>query len=234
MADPDILQLERTKSVKFRPWIGEGYGKGNELGLPARLLILGESHYKWEGMPKLLKKNTEAVVQNYLDLDKGWGGVFFTKVVHTILGPDTAIEQKKPFFHSIAFYNFVQRLVDGPRKSPTPEMWEKAAAPFRATLECLRPTHIVALGKRNWHNMPSNYGFWAESSEELISWLGLQRFPTPNWRPEEYLGFYRHSKGQSIVLAIYHPSWTRFQPSTWHPWAKRFLKFESSPSTHSG
>ena len=47
MADPDIRQLERTKSVRFRPWIGEDYGKGNELGLPARLLILGESHYNW-------------------------------------------------------------------------------------------------------------------------------------------------------------------------------------------
>ena len=228
MANPDIPQLERTKSVRFRPWIGEGYGKGNELGLPARLLILGESHYKWEGMPKLLKKNTEAVVQNYLDLDKGWGGRFFTKVVRTILGPDTAIEQKHPFFNSIAFCNYVQRIVgEGPRISPTPEMWKEAPAPFRATLECLRPTHIVALGTtRLWPNMPGDDGFWMDPPEALVSWL--QRHGDGSWRPKKNLGCYRHSEGASIVLAIHHPSSRGFQPGAWNPAVKRFLKYDGS------
>ena len=34
---------------KFRPWTGEGYSEVNDFGLPANLLIVGESHY---GNPK--------------------------------------------------------------------------------------------------------------------------------------------------------------------------------------
>ena len=222
MADPDIPQLERTKSVRFRPWIGEGYGKGNELGLPARLLILGESHYKWERMPKP-QENTVTVVQNYLD--KGWGP-FFTRVVHTIFKPVTGVEERKGFFNSIAFCNYVQRILESRDERPTQEMWEEAAAPFRATLECLRPTHIVALGMRNWHNMPGDDGFWMDPPEALVSWL--QRHGDGSWRPKKNLGCYRHSEGASIVLAIHHPRSRGFQPGAWNPAVKRFLKYDGS------
>ncbi len=215
--------LKTRRQPRFRPWKGEGYGERNNLGLPARLLILGESHYGKEsdGWDSEL---TKAVVQDYIE-----GGVypFFTKVFHTVLGPDTPA-QRSLFFDSIAFYNYVQRSVgDASDIPPTKEMWEEAAAPFRATLECLRPTHIVACGMRLWDNMPYDEDLWASPPEALIDCLGSEKTPT-TWPPKSLLGRYRHSEGEGVVLAIHHPSWKRYQPSAWHPVVKRFLRYDGS------
>ena len=215
-----------SRQPRFCPWKGEGYGKANELGLPARLLILGKSHWGKESKG-WGNEFTQTVVRDYLE---NGGYAFFTKVVHTVLGPDT-VERKDQFFNSIAFYNFVQRSVgDASDIPPTKEMWEEAAAPFRATLEFLRPTHIVACGMRLWDNMPGNDDCWTPPPEALIRWIGSRKFPTAR-RPEDILGCYRHSEGKSIVLAIQSPSWRWYKSRSWHPVVKRFLKYDGSRKT---
>lgn len=221
--------LKTRRQPRFRPWKGDGYGERNNLGLPARLLILGESHYEKESDGWGCEL-TKAVVQDYLE-----GGVhpFFTKVFHTVLGRNTAVKRSQ-FFDSIAFCNYVQRSVgEAHHVRPIDEMWDEAAAPFRATLECLRPTHIVACGMRLWDNMPYNEDFWAEPLEKLVncvSSLGYKKFPTA--RPSKsLLGRYRYSEGESVVLAIHHPSWKGYQPHAWHPVVKRFLSYEGSRNT---
>ena len=219
---------------KFRPWKGEGYGEANDLGLPENLLILGESHYNdltgedredwrgyWDGQP------TQGVVAEYC---RKRNRPLFTKIFHTILGPDTdpsTQQSRSDFFNSVAFCNYVQECVgDAHHRRPSQQMWEEAAAPFRATLECLRPTHIVACGMRLWRNMPYNDDFWTPPSETLIDWLDSVELPTLR-RPKRILGCYRHSQGQSAVLAIHHPSWKRYQPSRWHPVVERFLEYSA-------
>jgi len=103
-------------------------------------------------------------------------------------------------------------------------MWDEAAAPFRTTLESLRPTHILACGMRLWDNMPGAEEVCSPPPESLVRWFDPIDFPT-RWPPESLLGYYRHSEGQSVVLAIHHPSWKRYQPSAWHPVVKRFLEY---------
>ena len=44
-----VRWLMARRQPKFQPWKGKGYGRSNKLGLPTRLLILGESHY---GVPE--------------------------------------------------------------------------------------------------------------------------------------------------------------------------------------
>ena len=210
----------------FQPWKGAGYGTANNIGLPAKLLILGESHYRdrdwdedWNGQP------TIGVIREFKQQDKG-GYRLFTKGMRTILGPDAATDRRMrtQFFDSIAFYNYVQRSVGNrPGKSPTREMWEDAAAPFSATLECLRPTHIVACGKRLWRNMKKYQEFWKQPSVTLVGWFDDPSIFPERWPPQDILGCYRHSEGESVVLAIHHPS--RNRPSDWYPVVKRFLQY---------
>ena len=219
--------LVARRQPKFCPWEGEGYGKANNIGLPARLLILGESHYgdpvdwdnQWNGQP------TVGVVRDYCDVG---GYPFFTKIIRTVLGPEISTDmaaQRSRFFDSVAFCNYVQCSVgDAHYERPTQEMWEEAAAPFLATLESLRPTHVLACGMTLWDSMPECEGAWRPPCEKLIGWFDSMKFPTP-WPPKSILGFYRHSEGQSAVLAIHHPSWKRYQPSAWHPVVKRFLEY---------
>ena len=204
---------------KFHPWKGEGYGKVNEFGLPAKLLILGESHY--DKLHNLTNDPdpTRTVVHAYLEQG---GQPFFTKIVHTVLRPDTS-EKKAGFFKSIAFYNYVQRIVGDTRDArPTAEMWNEAAAPFLATLECLRPTHILVCGMELWDNMPDSEGFWMPRSKPPIHCLEL---PEGSRSLEDLLGCYRHTQGQSAVLAIRHPQAWGYQPHAWHPVVKQFLEY---------
>ena len=218
--------LRARHQPRFHPWKGEGYGKANDFGLPANLLILGESHY---GNPRGWDDQvTVGVVREYC---RDGGYSFFTKIMRTVLGPDApadAAEQRTGFFESVAFYNYVQSSAgDTHDAPPTRKMWEGAAAPFHTTLESLRPTHILACGMRLWDNMPGAEEVWSPPPKSLVRWFDPPiDFPTP-WPPRSLLGGYRHAEGQSVVLAIHHPSWKRYQPSAWHPVVKRFLEYRA-------
>ena len=178
---------------KFHPWKGEGYGKANDLGLPENLLILGESHYRDRDWEKEWNgQPTIGVVGEFKQQERD-GYRLFTKSMRTILGPRARTD-----------------------------MWEDAAAPFLVTLESLRPTHIVACGKRLWKGMQKYHNFLRPPSETLVGWFDPATFPK-GWPPANILGCYHHSQGQSVVLAIYHPS--RNQPRVWHPVVERFLKY---------
>lgn len=218
--------LMARRQPKFQPWKGKGYGKSNNLGLPARLLILGESHY---GNPKDWdrwdRQTTVRVVREYCEEVRY---PFFKKTMRTVLGPDVPADtsgQRIQFFDSVAFYNYVQSSVgDKHYIPPTEEMWVEAAPPFHATCKSLRPTHILACGWRLWDNIPSDT-VWTTPPEDLIDWFDLVDFPGDRRAPKSILGHYHHSKGRSVVLAIPHPSRISY---AWHPVVKRFLEYPVS------
>jgi uracil-DNA glycosylase len=59
------------------------------------------------------------------------------------------------FWHTVAFYNYIQCVVGGgARIPPTKEMWTKARPPFSQVLKMLAPHAILVLGKRLWNKLP--------------------------------------------------------------------------------
>ena len=56
--------------MNFEPWQGGRYGSSNNLGLPKRLLVLGESHYgeKENAYPGLTKEVLEEVFAEAVDV----------------------------------------------------------------------------------------------------------------------------------------------------------------------
>ena len=191
--------LKTRPRPKVPPLKGKDYGKANDVGVPPNLLILGESQY---GQLNGHDNPTEDVVHDHFERA---GDSFFTKIMHTVLGPDTCEEEAR-FRGSIAFYSYVQRsdversaeihfsvelgrspdigrsVGDRHEELPTEEVWDEAAVPFLTSLEWLHPTHILACGMRLWNHMPEPEGIWAQPSEAQIRWFDSVEFPPPDSR----------------------------------------------------
>ena len=98
--------------MNFEPWVGDRYGHHNYLGLPVRLLVLGESHYGAEDRPDITKE----VVAEVFAKDVPYRYRFFTSVFMAACGEEKepTREALKEFCHAIAFYNFIQDMLGTP------------------------------------------------------------------------------------------------------------------------
>ena len=205
----------------FDPWRGCNYGKPNDLGLPSRLLILGESHYG--GPEKYRRCLTKEVIEEVI-AEEQWNKRYFTGVRKAVLGPSQEVGAKD-FWQSVAFYNFIQSLVEKSRKPPARHMWEEAPDRFRKTLNRLEPAHVIVTGFRLWDHLPGDEDFWSDAPEDEVATIRKlvpSRFNNCNHERRGWLGRYRHGSGKCLVVKIQHPS--RFSPEQWHPVIRDFLR----------
>lgn len=139
----------------FFPWVGERYDNPNhpdKLFNDARILILGESHYEWcKECERSQAKRDDLTVLSVVDRMAGVDPSFqhWQKVENAFVGGGADLEKRKNFWHSVSYYNFLQRLIPF-RQKPTPEDYLNATQPFINILNLLEPTHVVVLGKRLW------------------------------------------------------------------------------------
>lgn len=130
--------------VTFHPWIGATYGPKSRFGV--RLLVLGESHYGND--PEYSDSGlTQEVVREWAQNKRAR---FFTIIAKVLHGSEDWIddETRREIWEHIAFYNFVQSVVPGPRTPPTFRQWCDAQAPFDITLKSLKPDSVFILGSR--------------------------------------------------------------------------------------
>ncbi|MCY3737405.1 MAG: hypothetical protein OXG13_13440 [Gemmatimonadaceae bacterium] len=185
--------------VYFKPWIGENYWSGRRFG--KRVLVLGESHYEWDkemcGLPP------DFTIQCIEDQVLGYTKRFWTEIVIAFLNKRPSVEDKREFWHSCAFYNYIQESVGfGPRVRPTREMWERAVNPFNAVLAELRPDFIAVLGYELWDNLPED-----GSPEPTVG--GADGSDVHIFR-------YPHSEGDAWAFRMKHPSGRGFSARSWH------------------
>ena len=129
----------------FLPWLGPDYAESG------RLLVLGESHYSTTDRDE--RGLTRRVVKDYVD--GKWTHRFWTLLARTIAGTHLAPEGCRALWNRVAFYNFVQVAVSGPRVRPTVEMWRGGSAPFQQVLRDLEPKRILVVGREVWWHMPA-------------------------------------------------------------------------------
>ncbi len=115
------------EGVFFRLWVGTNYQRG---GFRAkRVLILGESHYRWDEKIPLTEGITVQCVEERIGGDATHP--FWTKIAVTFLNKQPSVQDKRGFWGSVAFYNFVQADVGfGARVRPTDEMWAQSEPGF--------------------------------------------------------------------------------------------------------
>lgn len=184
--------------IKFTPWIGDNYEKST---FGKRVLVLGESHYDWEKGKPIDERSEVTNIVIREQLDGTYTKAFWTKIAITFLNKQPTLEEKRAFWHQIAFYNYVQSSAGfGPRKSPTSEQFGKSAQAFFELLESYKPEVIIVLGKRLWQNLPAT-----------------NRESTPKIRGAESLNTARflYPGGSALAVGIRHPS-SGFNGRNWH------------------
>lgn len=184
-------------TVRFRPWVGMNYAGGFK-GL--RTLVLGESHYESRNNPDISNSPNETIgsIQEQVD---GWTYAFWTKLTAAMIGRTPTLEDKGEFWHSVAYYNYVQESAGfGPRIMPAQQSWEMSKFPFQEVLHELRPEFVVALGHRLWERLPD---------------LNRCEGPKIGSVPESRTWIYPHSEGSALLCNIRHPS-SAFSPPEWH------------------
>lgn len=145
----------------FQPHIGKDYRNQK-----FRILILGESHYFGEEDMQLFHKNnkhphitniTQNVVKNYIQYKQGkapfhrWMNTF-TRFSNATEGKTLSNSETVDFWERIAFYNFVQFPISGPRIAPTAEQFVQSKETFKKVLKDLNPHLVVFWGFRLWQN----------------------------------------------------------------------------------
>jgi hypothetical protein len=195
------LAMGKTyKSVQFWPAVGCNYEKSGLTNSGLKLLILGESHYPWEGMPKDLRLTTRDAIKAK-DKRRFWKDIA------------NLFDRGSDFWDDVIFYNFVQKLVgDGPRQRPQPSMWEckQTINGFKEICQHHTPDRILVIGKTNWKNMPGNKSFpdIALPREESRFPLLGERFRKGLDDSEQYAYWYPTVGGNFALCApVFHPAY---------------------------
>jgi hypothetical protein len=192
------MLYRNMKHVKFQPWTGKNYRCGFN-GL--RTLVLGESHYESLNNSAINDSPDETVESIQEQVNGDWSKAFWTKIATALTGQKPTLDDKKQFWDSVAYYNYIQESAGfGPRVRPAAQSWEISKVPFKEVLEELKPDFIVALGYRLWDMLPDLDGHEGPKIESV---------PLPRtW-------IYPHSRGNALLFTIMHPS-SGFSPPEWH------------------
>jgi hypothetical protein len=195
------------KQVYFYPWIGERY-ENSRFGM--RVLVLGESHYKWEKDPEGKMKDLGHEITKELVEEEGGTHYFFKKIPSLFWRAELSDQAAKEQWLHLAFYNYIQEALEGPKQIPTHAQWKSAEEPFREVLERLRPSALLVLGARLWAHTPN---FEGARENEIVHPKG----PRKVWR-------YEFPWGDVLASSIHHPSarngWT---VEEWRPVVDKLL-----------
>jgi hypothetical protein len=201
----------KNAGVKCLPFVGGEYQKNGPGGL--RVLILGESHYNDNGEfgPQFTREVMEDILNGVTDPHYA----IYTKIA-TLFSRNLTdrLGHRARFFKTVAFYNFIQSAVSGPRVPPTAEMWKAARGPFEAVLGCLKPELVLVLGVKLW-------------KEIKIPRKKLPPVKLGNGK-EAPMGYYTIDRHRCQFFRINHPSSRGFCYDVWRPALKAAIKRASA------
>ncbi|MGA3172549.1 MAG: hypothetical protein ABSE62_16225 [Chthoniobacteraceae bacterium] len=191
--------MSTTTTINFLPWRGENYDIGRS---GKRILILGESHYNWDSNYRIEDdpEVTKRIIKE--QIDETFTAKFWTNIAIMFLGKKPTPEEKRDFWHSVAFYNYVQYSAgEKPRIAPGADKFENSEPAFYEVLDTLKPQLLVVLGYRLWEHVPGT---------------GWESGPAIESKENVGTGCYKYSEGSCFVVGVKHPS-SGFNGLKWNP-----------------
>jgi hypothetical protein len=189
------------------PFVGENYGTPSPpFGLS--ILVLGESSYKSKRGEPLPSEHNKNIIDCVRSSSKD---NTITRAAGVFYGEWRSWEQRREFWQSAAFANFVQADMGHHGERPSNSEWADGVEPFQEYLKTLKPEFVLALGDELWGQLP------------LPCSRGHVYQPLSNEPRPYYL--YDNGGGVSFVFGITHPSYRRgWSYERWTPWVKAALR----------
>lgn len=205
--------FDNISNLKWLPWVGRNYK-----GSPNKLLIIGESHYKWtatgEETPKSIEEQlkskgfTRWVIETWaLDFEnsrkkyKNNNRKLFDGIENVLLGT-----KNDNLWQNVAFYNFIQRDLDWTKKEdkeiPKPADWLGGREVFFKVLNILKPTHCLFCGVGIASSLYKQIDI--KDCEKVISRGVKPRIAEYQYKDKD-ISF---NKNVSLIF-ILHPSWIK-------------------------
>ena len=193
-------------TISFQPWVGDAFTAAK---LGKRILVLGDSHYEWNGSGKIDQWTaiTKTLVQEQIDGD--YTKRFWTNIAIMFLNKRPTPEDKREFWHSVAFYNYLQSSAGfGPSSIPVENQWKSSEPAFLEVLSTLQPELLVVLGNRLWNHLPTEHRH-----------PGLEVPGSPGVNTYRYT----YPEGSCLALHVRHPG-RAFNGQQWHGCLMNALK----------
>ena len=193
---------------RFAPCVGPSYDQGAIDGL--KVLVLGESHYRWPNMPTEERTLTRFVVEAKMH---GEPGNFVRGVTAALLGGAVhkSDAERLTLWQGLAFYNYSQEFAgDHPRERPATGHWAAAESPFRNVLEFLAPDVVLVCGKELWKHV------------RKIEGLSTEPYVNPN-DENERSRVIRAGERTTVLGMMAHPSSVGFKASDWAPRVQEYI-----------
>jgi len=149
-------------TVRFAPWVGPHYERGF-CGL--RILLVCESHYggKQHERPTVTPEIVKALAlgeRHPRATGKLRRHMHFTKIMAAVQNVRQVFSnaQRRDFWSSVAYYNFLQEFLRDSRVPPPSGAWERGEKAFTEVLAVLAPDLIVCFSARNGNRIKSLAG----------------------------------------------------------------------------
>lgn len=224
--DPAVLAIEDwPQELAFVPYVGQRYLEGWN---GHRVLLLGESHYRKEGLTdrpedtRPFTKNEFAPMANPGRTER-WGG-FWDALDRVLVGEqDYTPSQAAAAWERVAFVNQCQVLA-GTKSFHRPSaraMGEGCDLLQRHVLPLLQPTIVLVLGRFTWRTL--RHGKHAPEFKSFVA----EGVRGNRYQKERSIWRIGYEGGTALMTWVYHPSW---HIDTWEDRAGA-LRYLLKPST---
>ena len=195
-------------AIFFEPWIGADYRRLQDQ-LNRRVLqpdtwaypfhVIAESHYgeAHENVPGLTRRIVEDCG---FHSNHGKCSAFFAKLLKIVSAEEHPELERADHWRKLAFSNFIQDLLSGPRIAPNREQWDRGRRAFPEQLKLSTPQVLLVAGQRLWRELPTDFSFPLEPMQSL-------RRPDV-WVNEARAYIYEVGGVRHMTIAVYviHPS----------------------------
>lgn len=166
-------KFSKIKSLKWKPWVGKNYLDKKK----PKLLILGESHYLWEGEDEAFEilnssRFTRAFIKDcglYFDSDhKGNANAHIIRNTERVFynQKDSTDDMKRNLWYSVSYMVNVQRILSSIDERPIFRDFVNGWKSIFKVIEIIKPDYIISLGVQSSNSLSKAT---RESDVELLN-----------------------------------------------------------------